>query len=114
MNNKLEMLKEWGCDVDYGVSRCVDDEELYLELLETFVSDENVEILGEKIAEKDTDGAFGAAHTLKGVAANLELKPVLDSVVIMVEKLRAGSMEGVEKDYSDFVQVFEKFREIMA
>ena len=53
----------------------------------------------------DLDGAFEAAHTLKGVAGNLGLTPLYRSVCAVVEPLR---IREERDDYADFYQAIRK------
>lgn len=96
----LDSLKHWNCDVDGALERFVDDSDLYVSCLEIFAKDENFENLRKALEVQDYEAAFKAAHTLKGVAGNLGLTPLLHAIVNIVEPLRA-------KDYSNLMSLYE-------
>ena len=63
----------------------------------------------------ETEKAFGAAHTLKGVAANLSLAELTKSASEVTEHLRAGNLEEgkagfppVEAAYEAAIAAIEK------
>lgn len=60
--------------------------------LKIFKRDKSYEALKEQLANEDTQGAFQAAHTLKGVVLNLNLLGLKDPVCNIVEALRAGNL----------------------
>lgn len=72
--------------------------------------------LKESIENQDWKNAFNAAHTLKGVAANLALKSLYSSASALTEDLRSGkpaptTQENFEKVQSDFKAVVTAIRE---
>ena len=87
----IDALREYGADVDDGLKRCVNNEAFYLKLVARVPGDGNFEKLKEAVDAGDLDAGFEAAHTLKGIAANLSLTPILDPVVEITELLRAGT-----------------------
>ena len=95
MDQKLECLRDWGCDVDGALERMLGDEELYLECLSMLLEDEGFDALGAALEQGDAAAAFDCAHALKGVLANLGLTPLLDQVEKIVEPLRAGLIDGL-------------------
>lgn len=60
---------------------------MYLELT---MSDPAFATLDDAMAHSDWDTAFRAAHTIKGMAMNLVLKPLSDAAIDLVECLRGG------------------------
>ena len=85
-------LEEWGCDVQ-GAKERFDDDELFATCIDLFLEDENLEKLNEEIKNNDCQESFNAAHTIKGVAANLGLTPIYDAVSDVVQELRVGKLE---------------------
>ena len=53
-----------------------------------FVQDESFSQLEDALAAHDAKAAFRAAHTLKGVAANLSFEPLRQSASALTELLR--------------------------
>ncbi len=95
----IDALKEYGANVDEGLSRCMGNEALYLKLVGTISSEDKFETLKESIDAKDLDTAFESAHALKGVVGNLSLTPLYDPLVQITELLRARE----DTDYSELI-----------
>lgn len=73
-----------------------------------FVEDPSYRLLKEAFAERDTEHAFRAAHTLKGTAANLGLDDLANAASELTEALRGG---GSLLDESLVMAVEEAYRE---
>jgi HPt (histidine-containing phosphotransfer) domain-containing protein len=114
MNKIVRALKEFGCNVEKALERCVDDEELYTMLVQTFADDQSFNKLGDNIKNSNLEEAFNDAHTIKGVAANLEITPIYDADVVIVEKLRAGTFDGVEAQYKNMMNILEQYKSIVS
>ena len=82
-------LRDYGANVDEGLSRCMGDEDMYLRLVDMTLGNENFDKLSRAVAAGDKDAAFDAVHALKGVLGNLALTPLYDSAYEMTELLRA-------------------------
>ncbi len=89
-------LIEYGANVEEGLSRCINNEALYLRLVGTVTDEKSFDKLHEALAANNLDEAFEAAHALKGVLGNLALTPIYDKVVEITELLRART----DMDYS--------------
>ena len=95
----VDNLRKFGADVDEGIKRCLDDEDFYLELVQSVIPDTRIDELEGYIGEGDLDKAFEVAHALKGMYGNMSLKPIYEPISEMTEHLR-----GREKiDYSPFI-----------
>lgn len=81
-------LEQYGVNYEETMNRFVRNEDLYIKILTKLEKDENAEKLNAAIAEGDLETAFMAAHTLKGLAANLGLEPLLKAVNEIVDPLR--------------------------
>lgn len=109
----LILLEEWNCDVKGALERFIDDEELYMTCLTMLTEDHNFEKLGIALKEKNTAVAFDCAHTLKGVVLNLGLTPMFSIAEQIVEPLRTGNVEHLEKSYKELLKENEKLKEIL-
>lgn len=99
MNNEMKQrLTDSGMDVDGALHRLMDNEGLYIRLLGKFLDDKNCEELEACIGAGDYEKAFHAAHTLKGVAANLGLAELAAADEVVVERLRVNDSEGIGED----------------
>ena len=89
-----ERLTAAGIDVGDVLARFMNNESLLLRFLIRFPEDKNYASLLQALGEGDAERAFTAAHTLKGVAGNLSMRALYDTVSAMVERLRASDLEG--------------------
>lgn len=88
----VESLRAWGANVAEGLGRCLNNETFYLNLVKKAIQDPVFEKLNETCGSGNLDGAFEAAHALKGVMGNLALTPILDPVIKITELLRARTV----------------------
>ena len=84
-------LEAGGVDVQGALDRMMGNEKLLAHLLGKFLDDTSFSRLETALAEHDADAAFGAAHTLKGVAGNLSVTTVYELAGRQCDLLRAGS-----------------------
>ena len=85
-------LEEAGIDVGEALERMLGSEALLERLLGKFPADPNFAALCEALAEGDAQRAVAAAHTLKGVCANLSMTGLHSLFTRQVEALRGGDM----------------------
>lgn len=88
MTNILDVLEDWGCDIDEGLTRLGDDEDFYKTLLMGFVQENGMKELQAAMKAGDYRRAFEAAHGLKGDTGNLSLTPLYRAIFALVEDLR--------------------------
>jgi len=84
----VQDLKAFGANIEEGLSRCVNNEGLYLRLVGMAIDDAGFERLGAQLEANDANGAFESAHGLKGVLGNLALTPLYEPVSELTELLR--------------------------
>lgn len=92
-------LVGWGIDAPTTLERMCGDKVFYQECLVSFVHDENFALLQEAIDAENVCQAFDTAHTLKGVAANLGLRPFVTVIAPFVEELRHGAFGDTPKQH---------------
>ncbi|MCI8511373.1 MAG: Hpt domain-containing protein [Lachnospiraceae bacterium] len=104
-----------GANIETALARFMNMEAMYLKFLLRFPADPNFESLRDALAAGDTETAFRAAHTLKGVAGNLGLDRFYESVSKLTEVLRAGGsgntdalMKQAAADYEEICAVIQK------
>lgn len=73
-----------------------------------FLDDKSFLVLSEAIADKDAEKAFQAAHTLKGVAANLSFTSLYEADYKLTEKLRGRALNGYEELYEAVVKEYDR------
>ncbi len=69
----IEKLKEYGTDIEKGMNLCMNNEDFYLRMVSMILSEASFDDLSRALEADDLDGAFKAAHALKGVSGNLSL-----------------------------------------
>ena len=98
MNNEIRRaLESAGTDVDDLMDRLMGNMNLISKFCKRFPEDISYGKMLEGIKNGDVDMAFQGAHSLKGVSANLSMKTLVAKLIPVVEKLRAGQLDGVEE-----------------
>lgn len=82
-----------------------------------FLNDPSFEMLRTALKEENMEGAFCAAHTMKGICQNLGFGSLYQSSNRLTEKLRsrkaqnvAEFMQQVEEDYGMTVSIIRQFQ----
>lgn len=97
-------FERYGADYTVTMERFMFREEMYLRFLNMMLEDDNFPKLKAALEANDLDAAFDAAHTLKGVSANMGLTPLYNAVCEVVEPLRWRKKDG---QYREKIQVIE-------
>lgn len=102
-----------------SVSSRIPGSKLIEKFIGKFLDDRSFETLCIQIQAGNREGAFRAAHTLKGVCANLSLDRLQKSAGRLTEILRAEEavipetaeveFEKVKKDYAETVSVIRRY-----
>ena len=101
----VEQLKDFGCNVEEGLGRCMNNESFYLMLVNKFIATTDLSKLDNALKENDLETAFKEAHSLKGVCGNLSLTPLFNVASEMVEPLRI-------KTEMDYAPLFNKLNDL--
>lgn len=105
----IDVLKEYGADVNAGLTRCLNNETFYLGLVGRALDDPSFEKLDAAVATNDIKAIFEISHTLKGVLGNLSLTPLFDIASEMTELARSGE----SADYAAYLaRLMEKRKAI--
>lgn len=110
MNDLYEKLTAWGCDVAGTRERLLGDEALYLSCLKYVAQDGSFAALGEALRLNDNEQAFDAAHTIKGITANMGLTPMLRIVEEIVESLRRNKGDDLWPRYEELLRENESLK----
>jgi len=108
----VEALKNWGADVKEGLGRCMNSEPFYLRMVGMIEADPNFDKCGAALEKGDLDGAFEAAHAMKGVYGNLSLTPMYTPASCLTEALRVRSGEDYAALYAELKQARDSFMEL--
>ena len=110
-----ECFDAYGADYKTTLDRFMGNEKMYKKFLNMLFQDNNLQKMGDALNTGDLKTAFEAAHTLKGVSANLGLTPLYNAVCEMVEPLRAGvSDAGYSHMYEKVCSEFDRAKELLA
>ncbi|MDD3279084.1 MAG: Hpt domain-containing protein [Lachnospiraceae bacterium] len=113
MSILLDRFADYGVDPQEVMERFVNDEELYAACLEEFMHDPAFEKLKEALDADDYSAAFDQAHTLKGVAGNLGLKPLYLVICEIVEPLRTSQHQNYEELYQKVLKEKDRVGQIL-
>jgi HPt (histidine-containing phosphotransfer) domain-containing protein len=79
-------------NVTEGSARVMNNIKLYVKLLTKFRNDNNLNDLEAALAAGDLAKAQGAAHTIKGVAANLALSELFKQCLELETQIKNGAV----------------------
>ena len=112
------VIRNWGGNYA-GVSSRIPSNKLIEKFIGKFLDDQSFETLCTQMQTGNRAEAFRAAHTLKGVCANLNLDRLQESAGRLTEILRAEAavipgaadevFEEVKKDYEETVSVIRRY-----
>ena len=77
---------------DEGVKRVMNNNAFYIKMLNKFKAEDNLKKLAEAIEAQDMENAQVAAHTLKGLAANLSLTELYKQSMEIEGQIKARSV----------------------
>lgn len=97
-----KIFEEYGADYQATMERFMNNEGMYLRLLDMLFQDDNLAKLGSALEAGELDRAFEAGHTLKGVTGNMGLEPLFRVLGELVEPLRAGEKR------EDYLAMYER------
>ena len=100
----IDKLNAYGAKVDEGLGRCLNNEAMYFRLIAMAAENAAFGRLEESLKAGDLDGAFSAAHNLKGALGNLALEPIYRPAAELTELLR-------DKTPGDYEALMEKIRQ---
>ena len=96
MNAKQEYaLRMRDTDLQGAMRRLGGDEDLYIDCLRLFLEDPTMAQFNEALDNRDWDGAFTAAHAMKGLAGNMGFVPLMHSTGQLIIVIRAGRMHEI-------------------
>ena len=96
-----------------GKKRVMNNGKLYAKLLNKFKTDTNLDDLLTGAAVQDWEKAQAAAHTIKGIAANLSLTELFNQSLdvetqIKGKSLNPQSLENLKTCFADTITAVEK------
>jgi len=116
-NERKDLMQQWKwlsegtgsgsgaeCDFGEGIQRMMNNKKLYTRLLTSFVESDYMQKVRDSVAGGDPGEIRAAAHTMKGVAANLSL----NTLRFHLEKLDHTVRDGV---YDDLLSLLANIEE---
>ncbi len=113
-----EAGKELGINLDVALERFAGNEGLYIKFLNKMRSDPTFAMLENAVADRDLSAVERAAHTLKGVSANLGLDELSVKCADIVQAVRTEGndafghmdalMETCRQTYSKMISILEE------
>lgn len=95
------LLVDAGMDVDAALQRFMNNANLLLKHARRFPDEGTWEKLLAALDAGDAAAAFAAAHTLKGITANLSFVRLHDLLEAMTEDLRAKAVDAARRRLAD-------------
>ena len=108
---KRARLEAAGIDVTEALGRFMGNEGLLMKFLLRFSQDPSFAKLEQSLGAGDAEGAYEAAHALKGVAGNLAMKPLYDQACAVMAPLRAGDLAGGR---AGMAELERRYRQVLA
>lgn len=91
-DSEKQKLVDAGLDVDQTLQRFAANEKIYQKFLRMFLEDKNYDALITACKNKADEEMFKAAHTLKGLSANLDMHGLHVACSKMVELYRKNDL----------------------
>lgn len=107
-----ENYRELGLDIESARQRFLGNRGLFEKFLFRFPEDDNYKKILEAVSAGQTEEAFNAAHTLKGVCGNLSLTGLYEQVSKVTERLRAKEMPSAE-ELAELKEAYQKTLELL-
>lgn len=109
-----EFYETIGQNYEEVLERLAGSEALVLRFLKKFSTDKTFSELEKAMEARDIEMIFRQSHTLKGVAANLGLKPLFEHTQVLVEITRHGSSEGIDEAFEKIKKDYEEIIRLIA
>lgn len=107
-------LSKAGIDANQGIWRFSGNKEEYERCLNSFRADTHFEQMLSAIEAQDVKSAFSAAHAIKGMAGNLSMNALYESIIPLLEVFRADTFDGMEPHLTqvkaDYQRVMDALR----
>lgn len=103
-----EFYNQIGEDYQQVLGRMMNNEKFVIKFLKKFCEDSTYSKLAEAVSKCDIQSIFSMAHTLKGLAGNLGLKPLYETSAELTELTRHGESEGVQEIFETLRTEYDK------
>ncbi len=105
---KKDILLEAGIDYEAGLTRFMNDEELYCTVLTAFIEEDACERATAAYKVKNMRGLLEAAHDAKGICGNVGLNGAYEKASALVLLLRGNiyTDDELTQSFSDFARAY--------
>lgn len=105
--NRYKLFKA-GVSINEALVQLGGDKALYEELLETFKKENRMKGLETSLKSGDAQGAFAAAHALKGESGNMGFTRLYEALCVLVDRLRTGTCEGTDELFAPVKKAYDE------
>lgn len=113
MGELREIYEIAGSDSKEVIARYGGNEEMLKHFLCLFAQDSSFSELQAALAAGNTEEAFRAVHTLKGICANLGFERLYEKASTMTEFLRRGELDNATPLFTGLEDEYEKVMEAL-
>lgn len=113
MNELRKIYEVAGGDSEKVLARFGGNEEMLKRFLCLFAKDDSFAKLQDTLEAGETEDAFRAAHTLKGICANLGFDVLYGKASEITELLRRGELDNAKPLFAGLAEMYGKVIEIM-
>ena len=113
MNELRKIYEIAGGDSEKVLARFGGNEEMLKHFLCLFARDDSFAKLQDTLAAGETEDAFRAVHTLKGICANLGFDRLYEKASEMTELLRRGELDNAKPLFAGLAEIYGKVIEVM-
>lgn len=107
-------LGKAGVDTEAALRRLGGNSMLYEKILIKFLDDQSFSEIGPALSQNDFETALKAAHTLKGVSANLGMDRLAEACAQVVNQIRAKKPEEAKTAYPELEEAYYAVCEALA
>lgn len=111
--NIQDAIKEMNIDYDTAVNRFGGSETIYQRFLKKFLNDNTYYELEQAWEKQNYEEIEKKAHTLKGVAGNLNLENLFSISNNLVQKIRNKQYENLDENYQQIKEEYEHVRAVI-
>ncbi|MGI5978995.1 MAG: Hpt domain-containing protein [Oscillospiraceae bacterium] len=112
-NEQMKVLRDGGFDVDKTIERFSGNADMYERFLKRFPADQSYRQIAPAFSANDKEAALNAAHTLKGVSANLGMTALYAACSKTVELIRADRFEDARASCAEIDRCYSEVCEII-
>lgn len=112
----IDDLRDYGFNVDEALELCVDDEEIYMEVLEVAIEEgrEKLVFMQEIFGAGDFDRYIIEAHGLKNAAKQIGADDLSELAKASELDGKAGNIDAVKARHNELMSLYEEVIETVA